>query len=314
MKRAIVNPASSSRRYLKPDIPQIIQEQIEKNKLITETRTRTIDETITDMIRNKIQELFEQADGITILAGAGMGVDAGIPDFRGSSGIWTEDKTTFMKFALAEAFEEHPVDAWNFYINRYINYSKVAPHKGYYDLLELSKKKDVFVVTSNVDMHFAKAGFDTDKILEIHGDLRTMQCSKYCCRTPLPIFPMPDWQAELKDISEVPKCPECGVVLRPQVLMFNDPYFYYNKVDEQLARYRAWESTKKKIVGIEIGAGTSIPSIRMFGNERTDTLIRINPHDSQINREQDISIPETAVDGIDLLMKMLDNVKDKEKA
>lgn len=289
---------------MKPIIPQIIQEQIEKNKHINETRTRTIDETITEMIQSKIQELFERADGITILAGAGMGVDAGIPDFRGDSGIWTEDKTTFMKFALADAFEEHPVDAWNFYINRYINYSKVEPHKGYYDLLELAKTKDVFVVTSNVDMHFAKAGFDTEKILEIHGDLRTVQCSKFCCRKT---WPMPEWTKELSDISEVPKCPECNAVLRPQVLMFNDPYFYYDKVDAQLHRYQNWAYNKKNIVGIEIGAGTSIPSIRIFGNERTHTLIRINPYDSQINREQDISIAETAVTGIDSLMKMLYN-------
>jgi NAD-dependent SIR2 family protein deacetylase len=242
-----------------------------------------------------------------------MGVDAGIPDFRGASGIWTEDKTTFMKFALASAFEEHPVDAWNFYINRYINYSKVAPHRGYYDLLKLTKTKDVFVVTSNVDGHFERTGFDPEKIVEIHGNLKTIQCSKYCCRTPLPISPMPDWQAELKDNSEIPQCRECGAILRPQVLMFNDPYFYYNTLDEQLARYRKWEASKKNILGIEIGAGTSIPSIRMFGNERTHTLIRINPYDSQINREQDISIAETAITGIDLVFKMLYNTENNVK-
>ena len=123
---------------------------------------------------------------------------------------------------------------------------------------------------------------------------------------------MPDWQAELKDNSEIPQCRECGAILRPQVLMFNDPYFYYNTVDEQLARYRKWEASRKNILGIEIGAGTSIPSIRMFGNERTDTLIRINPYDSQINREQDISIAETAITGIDLVFKMLYNTGNKE--
>jgi hypothetical protein len=63
---------------------------------------------------------------------------------------------------------------------------------------------------------------------------------------------------------------------------------------------------KTNLLGIEIGAGTAVPSIRVFGNERTARLIRINPHDHSINRQQDISIPQSALDGIDTIFEILD--------
>ena len=117
-----------------------------------------------------IKKMFDDADGVLITAGAGMGVDGGIPDFRGSSGIWTSNKANFMKFASGNAFKVRPLEAWNFYINRIMKYSHSDPHRGYYDLLKI--KKDVFVVTSNVDCHFERAGFDPLKLYEIHGNLK----------------------------------------------------------------------------------------------------------------------------------------------
>jgi hypothetical protein len=78
-----------------------------------------------------------------------------------------------------------------------------------------------------------------------------------------------------------------------------------NLVEEQSQRYLQWSKDKQNIVGIEIGAGLAVPSIRIFGEERTQTLIRINPHDFQIHRTQDVSIQDTAIGGIDTLFKML---------
>jgi NAD-dependent SIR2 family protein deacetylase len=162
----------------------------------------------------------------------------------------------------------------------------------------------MFVVTSNVDGHFERAGWNLNKIVEIHGDLRTVQCKNLCTRD---VYPMPQFASELVDESELPRCPDCGDLQRPQVMMFNDPAFNYCTVDTQLARYREWESAKSNILGIEIGAGTGIPSIRIFGNERTATLIRINPYEPDISRPQDIAIPATAIEGIDLVLEVCQN-------
>ena len=249
---------------------------------------------------NKIKQLIQDADGIMILTGAGMGVDAGIPDFRGSSGLWSAEKDNFIKFASGPAWQERPLEAWNFYINRLIKYSQVPPHRGYFYLKNLDK--DVFVVTSNVEVHFKMSGYDHDKIYEIHGNLEYIQCSKRCSRD---IQPMPQFAGELATLEEAPHCPHCGSVMRPVVMMFNDPAFETKIVSEQSDKFLSWVMSKKNIVGIEIGAGTYVASIRSMSREYTKAMIRINPHDFQVNRPQDISIEATAIDGIDTLFKIL---------
>lgn len=248
----------------------------------------------------KIANAIRNADGVVITAGAGMGVDAGIPDFRGKSGLWTAEKDNFMKFSDGSAWEERPLEAWNFYISRLIKYSKLEPHRGYYDLQKIHH--DTFVVTSNVDGHFKRSGWDQKKIYEIHGNLEWIQCSVHCCTD---MQPMPQFENELSELSQAPHCPHCGAVSRPVVLMFNDSRFVGTEAMKQSLRYLDWAVDKENIIGIEIGAGTTVPSIRMFGVQQTQMLIRINPHDHEIDRKQDVLIPDTAINGIDTLFKIL---------
>jgi hypothetical protein len=88
-------------------------------------------------------------------------------------------------------------------------------------------------------------------------------------------------------------------------MMFNDPWFVMKVVEEQSQRCMAWYSDKKNVVGIEIGAGLAVPSIRLHSYERTQTAIRINPNDYQVNRPQDIALQASAIEGIDTLVKIL---------
>lgn len=254
---------------------------------------------------NDLMADLQEADGIVILAGAGMGVDAGIPDFRGKSGVWTAEKDTFMKYSKASSFHDHPLDAWNFYITRFLTYRDSPPHQGYHSLLTLPK--DIFVVTSNIDGHFIASGYDRAKIYEIHGNLEYIQCSKRCGNDTQP---MPKFDATLTHEDEMPRCPKCSAPSRPQVMLFNDPWFVPRTVNTQSLAYLNWAVNKKRIVGIEIGAGLAVPSIRMFGEERTYRLIRINPNDYQIGREGDLAIPLGAQDGIDIVMKLFKGEKE----
>jgi len=256
-------------------------------------------------VSNKIKQLIADADGIVILAGAGMSVDSGIPDFRGTSGLWTAEKDNFMKFANGSAFSERPVEAWNFYITRLMKYQEVPPHAGYYELKKIldALDKDTYVVTSNVDGHFKKSGYDSEKIYEIHGNLEYVQCANRCCHE---LWPMPKFSGEITEHNQIPKCDRCGSIVRPAVMMFNDPWFVMNLVEEQSQQCMRWYENKQNVVGIEFGAGLAVPSIRVHGQERTQTLIRINPHDFQVNRPQDIAIQATALDGIDILAKILE--------
>lgn len=253
---------------------------------------------------DSIREKVRIADGILILTGAGMGVDGGIPDFRGKDGTWTSDKTTFMKFASGPAWVEHPLDTWNFYISRFLNYQNREPHAGYYELLQLVQDlgKDFYVITSNVDGHHKKSGYPAERVYEIHGNLEHIQCSDACHED---VYPMPEFTKLLDTLDEAPHCPRCGSVMRPNVLMFNDYGFVWRQVARQQRDYYLWSMTRPNLVGIEIGAGTAVSSIRDFGINKTSFLVRINPQEHQISRWQDISIPENAVQGIRTLRDLL---------
>lgn len=248
--------------------------------------------------------MFHAADGIIILAGAGMGVDSGLPDFRGSDGMWTKAKEDFVTHATARGFDDDPVSAWNFYISRIIRYRDADPHDGYHRLLQAlnAHGKDYFVVTSNVDGHFHKTGYDPRRIYEIHGDLRHAQCKQPCTRD---VYPMPAFTATVASEDEIPRCPRCQHILRPNVMMFSDTSLVWKNIDQGEDRYRSWAAAKMNLLGIEIGAGTVIPSIRYFGEERTAALIRINPHESEPSRRQDVGIASTAVEGIRIIVDTL---------
>lgn len=249
----------------------------------------------------QIQKLFAHADGVVILAGAGMSVDSGLPDFRGASGMWTQAKQDFITNATAAGFDENPLQAWNFYIERMLAYAHVQPHTGYHMLLHMlhEHNKPYFVVTTNVDQHFVKAGFDPQLILELHGSLSHTQCVRACTRQ---LHAMPRFTCTLHSQTQVPQCDLCGLILRPNVMMFSDPYLVWHRIDQGQQRYRDWCVDKLNVLGIEIGAGTTIPSLRYWAEEKTASLIRINTSESETQRPQDVALSDTALEGIKFLI------------
>src|SRR3954470_12034751 len=107
------------------------------------------------------------ADALLITAGAGMGVDSGLPDFRGTEGFWNAYPAiarlglSFEQVANPAWFWKSPHMAWAFYGHRLNLYRATTPHPGFGQLKELGSKmaNGCFVYTSNVDGHFQKAGF-----------------------------------------------------------------------------------------------------------------------------------------------------------
>lgn len=243
-------------------------------------------------IKTHIKQALDKAEIILITAGAGMGVDSGLPDFRGKEGFWRaypyleKLKIDFEYMANPSQFYKNPELAWAFYGNRFKLYKDTLPHKGYEVLLKLAKsKQEYFVVTTNVDGHFKKAGFDEDRIYEYHGSINYLQCFNYACgdliwqmKEELPIN-----MQEFKALS-LPKCPRCQGLARPNILMFNDGSFNDKRISLQKQNYKTWLKYKenKNILIIELGAGTAIPSMRLFGENfcnKNKILLRINPNE-----------------------------------
>eukprot|EP01084_Bolivina_argentea_P066722 121642_1 len=147
---------------------------------------------------NTHQQLFKQAaqaiseaDAVYITAGAGMGVDSGLPDFRSNKGFWKaypplqKLNIKFTDMANPQWFDTKPNIAWGFYGHRLKLYESTIPHNGYKMLLEMANTcpYGYFVYTSNVDGHFFKAGYDRYKVVECHGSIHYLQCTDGSCMT-----------------------------------------------------------------------------------------------------------------------------------
>jgi len=267
----------------------------------------------------EIQEIVDQADAIVITAGAGMGVDSGLPDFRGSKGLWKEypelmnRSLNFEAMANPKWFREDPELAWAFYGHRLHKYLEITPHAGFDILLDLCRQKsdNYFVVTSNVDNHFQKAGFDPLKVHEVHGSLAYFQCIHGCKRD---IWPA-DYNAVVVDqhrfvATTVPDCPYCGKIARPNVMMFDDYGWLCEREREQRRRFETWSRSvwdaRQHVLIIELGAGTAIATIRRISERlylqdfyKAD-FIRINPRDDAAPGGA-ISIRSGALEGIKTL-------------
>tara|TARA_B100000524_G_scaffold348277_1_gene252296 strand:+ start:1332 stop:2240 length:909 start_codon:yes stop_codon:yes gene_type:complete len=261
--------------------------------------------------------IINDSDAILIVAGAGMGIDSGLPDYRGPQGLWNswhparELNMSYESLSTHEQFINNPELAWGFqtYLTRL--YNELEPHDGYKLLLNLCQKKFIenyFVITSNVDSQFLKSGFNENKLYEVHGTKRLWQCmDKKCNKNHYP------WNMSINDLPLIddktlrankpfPKCIHCNSMARPNVSFFNDFIFNEKVCKNQSLKLLEWlKSNKgKKLVIIEFGCGLSKHSIRfklkngqytMLSNEwklpkcflsdGNTKLIRVNPDDDE---------------------------------
>jgi NAD-dependent SIR2 family protein deacetylase len=250
----------------------------------------------------EIANLIKQADALLICTGAGMGVDSGLPDFRGNHGFWKaypvleQEGLSFIDLANPQGFENNPKRAWGFYGHRYHLYNQTVPHEGFQILKKWCslKSNPSFVFTSNVDGHFQKAGFEDTQVFECHGSINHLQCSGADDRPCSGIWAankdsnLQSLKIDTTDLSaqsSLPKCPHCLNLARPNILMFDDYNWQPERSEIQEDRFQDWKDnlldTGQKLVVIEIGAGTAIPSVRYASESMNTDIIRINPRESQ---------------------------------
>jgi len=259
---------------------------------------------------------LRSAEALLITAGAGMGVDSGLPDFRGNEGFWRSYPPmaklgiSFSEMANPDWFERDPRLAWGFYGHRLNLYRQTIPHEGFLTLLEIASQMPAgyFVFTSNVDGQFQAAGFAQQRIEECHGSIHFLQCTAPCSSRI--------WEASelCVDVDEesfrangpLPECADCGRLSRPNILMFGDWAWAGARSHEQSSRLTNWLSVlareRKRLVVLEVGAGKSVPTVRLRSEQVAQThstsLIRINPRDFDVPASCDIGLPVGSREGI----------------
>lgn len=266
-----------------------------------------------------LQEVFERAakliadaDMLVVAAGAGMGVDSGLPDFRGNDGFWRaypalrQAQLEFTSIASPAAFLERPELAWGFYGHRLALYRNTTPNHAFALLKRWGERMQhgCGVFTSNVDGQFQKAGFNTASVLECHGSIHHMQCMEPCSAAIWradTFLPQVD-EARCRLVQALPICPHCGALSRPNILMFGDGHWLPRRRDAQAHRLQAQLAKASRPVVVEIGAGSAIPSVRHFSHlviqRHNGRLVRINPAEAAVPSGGNVALPCRGLEGV----------------
>ena len=245
---------------------------------------------------SRAADAIRGADALVVAAGAGMGVDSGLPDFRGAQGFWRAYPAyeklglDFASMANPRWFRSDPAFAWGFYGHRLELYRRTVPHAGFALARRWAEgmKHGAFVFTSNVDGQFQKSGFAEERVEEIHGSIHFVQCLGRCERITSAAPHRVEVDPETFRAKEpLPRCATCGELARPNILMFGDGGWDARRAEEQEARLARWlgEVGASRLVVVECGAGTAIPSVRHFSERLVrrggGTLVRVNVREAE---------------------------------
>ena len=237
------------------------------SKIWTKPSTKSCSEQL-----ERLQTALQDCDSVVIGAGSGLSTAAGFTytgerfekyfsDFAEKYGIQDMYSGGFYPFATQEEFWAY----WSryIYINRYMD----APKPVYENLLKLVADKDYFVVTTNVDHCFQKAGFDKRRLFYTQGDYGLFQCSEPCCQETFDneavIRQMIEQQKDMKVPTELlPVCPHCGKPLTMN-LRSDDKFVEDEGWHKAAERYENFLRTRAggKILFLELGVGYNTPII-----------------------------------------------------
>ena len=237
------------------------------SKIWTKPSTKSCSEQI-----EQLQTALQDCDAVVIGAGAGLSTSAGFiytgerfekyfSDFAEKYGIQDMYSGGFYPFATLEEYWAY----WSRYI--FINRYQDAPKPVYDDLLKLVQNKDYFVITTNVDHCFQKAGFDKRRLFYTQGDYGLFQCSEPCCQETFEnetvIREMMERQEDMKIPTELlPACPHCG---KPLTMNLRSDNKFVEDEDWHRAaeRYENFLRTRegRKILFLELGVGYNTPVI-----------------------------------------------------
>ncbi len=220
----------------------------------------------------QLHQAIEQSDAVLIGAGAGLSASAGFSykgerferyfkDFASKYGFHDMYVGGFFPYPTAEEYWAY----WSRYImvNRYMD----APKPVYQALLSLVQKKDYFVLTTNVDHCFQKAGFDKSRLFYTQGDYGLFQCSAPCCQKTWDneevIRRMAEEQKDMRvPTSLIPLCPRCGKPMTMN-LRSDDTFVQDDGWYQAAGQYRRFllQHQKGRILYLELGVGYNTPGI-----------------------------------------------------
>ena len=251
---------------------------------------------------SEVKNLISKADYVLIGAGSGLSTAAGLEYFGES--FEKNFKEFIEKYNFPDLYSASFYDfntqeeKWAFFAKMiFLNRFNKEPLKLYQEIYCLIKEKDYFVITTNVDGQFEKAGFEKERVFETQGDYAYLQCENACHNKLYYNYDLVnEWLKNTKDCkipsNLVPKCPVCGgnmeMNLRKDANFVQDENWY--KQDKRYGEFLD-KSQDKNLLLLEIGVGFNTPGIirfpfeQMVYNNIHTNLVRINKDYAFTNKE-----------------------------
>ena len=230
---------------------------------------------------------------VSVLTGAGVSAESGVPTFRTKHGLWEQYRIE--EVATPDALARNPRLVWEFYEMRRANMHEVQPNPAH---VALARMEPLFerlsLVTQNIDGLHRRAG--SRHVLEVHGSLWRAHCLAGCGRVVDP-FPYP--------APAVPPPCECGGFLRPSVVLFGEmlPTDVYQ---------RAVREAQGSEVALSIGTSSSVwpaAGIPLLAAEAGAFTIEVNPEETELTPHFDVSLRGPAGRVVPDLLRRLEEIR-----
>lgn len=273
---------------------------------------------------DELKKLLEQSKTCLFLTSAGMSADSGIPTFRDREGYWRnfpvfrEKGLQAQELASPHSFRTQAHHSWAFYEWRRRNARENTPHTGYDVINDMIENffEAAFVHTTNTDGYHLISGLDKSKIMEVHGSIWRIQCMQGIgCRYAYEEnedVPLCELNYETMSASNLPFCPHCGSLLRPNVLMFGD--WEYVEHMHQYHNFQAFlQDAPVPDVIFLVGSSSEIPTNDYIAKNlqaHGSMVVTINP-DSSSTRvcRPDIYLDTGAMKAFEQIRDVLETIR-----
>jgi NAD-dependent deacetylase len=242
----------------------------------------------------ELLELLLKAKSVSILTGAGVSAESGIPTFRGKDGLWNKYDPT--ELATLYAFREDPLKVWKWYLWRMRLIALARPNAGHRAIAKMEELFPNFLlITQNVDGLHRRAG--SKKLVELHGNIfegKCRSCGKHYSEEELSsIFPLAD-KNYLRKLSEddfkerilnglkekeLPECLVCGDLIGPGVVWFGESL-------PETALSKAYRAAESCDVFFSVGTSALVQpaaSLPLIAKRSGALLVEINPEETPIS-------------------------------
>jgi len=197
----------------------------------------------------ELAERLRAARYAVVLTGAGASTDSGLPDFRSKEGLW--QGVDPMRLASMSALRRAPIEFYQFYRQRLSKLQGAQPNAGHLALAAMQRAGMVKeIITQNVDGLHQAAG--SAEVIEAHGSLRECVCLR--CRRR---FSSALLEVDVRSRDDVPACPQCGGILKPGVVLFEEPM-----PDDEMER--ALEAARQADIFIVVGSSLEVGPVNQL--------------------------------------------------